>query len=89
MKDEELQEQLIKILGLEKNLHDQLVPSNFEDFQSDWTFTVKALTSLVAKEVIKELRHIEKNASGGGNWRRVIISRLEELEAQQSKGEKL
>ncbi len=44
----QLEEQIIKLLGLERTHHDQLVPSNFEDFQSDWSFTIKQLLDLYA-----------------------------------------
>ena len=30
----------------------------------------------------EELQHILDNSSGGGSWRRVILSRIEELEGQ-------
>lgn len=35
------------LLGLERNLNGQLIPSNLEDFQSDWTFTVDELLALL------------------------------------------
>ena len=42
------QEQLIKILGLDRTNQNQLIPANLDDFQSDWTFTVSQLLDLFA-----------------------------------------
>lgn len=36
-------DELITLLGLERTLQDQLIPANFEDFQSDWSYTLQQL----------------------------------------------
>lgn len=42
-----LQAQLIDLLGLEWTKNNQLIPKNLEDFQSDWRFTVDRIMELI------------------------------------------
>ena len=47
--EDELREAIIHKLGLERTLQEQLIPSNMEDFMSDWSFTVDDILSLIAR----------------------------------------
>jgi hypothetical protein len=42
-----------EILGLERQLNGQLVPKNFEDFQSDWASTIEALNQFYYNKMVE------------------------------------
>jgi len=56
--------ELIKILGLERDLHDQLVLSNYEDVQSDWTFVVEKLLAWNRRQVVAASRVTGETSDG-------------------------
>lgn len=43
-----VEQQIIELLGLERQFNGQLIPKDFYDFQSDWQSTVKQLQALIA-----------------------------------------
>jgi hypothetical protein len=56
-----IDDELEKIIGLERTPRGQIVLKNYEDLQSDWQFTIQAIKDLIASEVdkarIDELNH--------------------------------
>lgn len=59
LSEEELRQNIINLLCLEVNLDGHLVMANFEDFQSEWSFTVDQIMALITRSRQQLLDELE------------------------------